>query len=700
MNQPLARMERIDEVIQRWQSEPRFTLSVRPIDLIAFAANFGDEVPNLSVLGAEMFGGHPEYSLYERWLLPAMPRGMFDWNISKAPESKDTVDQLVNAVSERPYPALAAIFGLGMLGDSGSVGALIDALEHGDDAIRVAAAEALGRIEWQEDDSSRPEAVRVLRSHRTSDPCDRVRDICEAALWLVDELPGLSRLQEAMRSDSAIVRDFACQALARLVLEEQVDAGEALPLLIAATADGNRKVRASACIGLGLAGAVDVAPILVPRLVDVAPILVPHLEDKYPYVRGSAALALGLVGAREAADDLRPLLGDAYPYVRGSAALALGLVGAREAADDLRPLLGDAYPYVRGGAALALGLIQSIASLEQVAPLLFVDNEFVRDAALTAIHLTGHAVVAFLKEDTPEVSVGQDEVRIARVKAGDEVPHFGCDFYFDKVEVATSSDRLVESFCTAVQNDSDEARRAYNRRAEWSVASGSTISEETRNLLNSTFQPLKLGASNARPILLDLLKRVSIDPSLIRRQRGVERRAILCLLTAYPRCDEVKEALTLLLTDNAPIVRMAAGLSLGYLGAKDAVRELAELLTDEAEDLRDAAYFALRRMGYEVAVVVGDVEGCQEQKDDEQKPQLRVPAPQKDSELFRFDRLVVEGGDEEKLEKFCTDVKNDHHPERREQNIRAVVEIAPGSPMREEMRNLLLNTFSGREGEP
>ena len=658
MNQPLARMERIDEVIQRWQSEPRFTLSVRPIDLIAFAANFGDEVPNLSVLGAEMFGGHPEYSLYERWLLPAMPRGMFDWNISKAPESKDTVDQLVNAVSERPYPALAAIFGLGMLGDSGSVGALIDALEHGDDAIRVAAAEALGRIEWQEDDSSRPEAVRVLRSHRTSDPCDRVRDICEAALWLVDELPGLSRLQEAMRSDSAIVRDFACQALARLVLEEQVDAGEALPLLIAATADGNRKVRASACIGLGLAGAVDVAPILVPRL-----------EDKYPYVRGGAALALGLVGAREAAD-------------------------------DLRPLLGDAYPYVRGGAALALGLIQSIASLEQVAPLLFVDNEFVRDAALTAIHLTGHAVVAFLKEDTPEVSVGQDEVRIARVKAGDEVPHFGCDFYFDKVEVATSSDQLVESFRTAVQNDSDEARRAYNRRAEWSVASGSTISEETRNLLNSTFQPIKLRASNAPPILLDWLKRVSIDPSLIRRQRGVERRAILCLLTAYPRCDEVKETLTLLLKDNAPTVRMAAGLSLGYLGAKDAVRELAELLTDEAEDLRDAAYFALRRMGYEVAVVVGDVEGCQEQKDDEQKPQLRVPAPQKDSELFRFDRLVVEGGDEEKLEKFCTDVKNDHHPERREQNIRAVVEIAPGSPMREEMRNLLLNTFSGREGEP
>ena len=658
MNQPLARMERIDEVIQRWQSEPRFTLSVRPIDLIAFAANFGDEVPNLSVLGAEMFGGHPEYSLYERWLLPAMPRGMFDWNISKAPESKDTVDQLVNAVSERPYPALAAIFGLGMLGDSGSVGALIDALEHGDDAIRVAAAEALGRIEWQEDDSSRPEAVRVLRSHRTSDPCDRVRDICEAALWLVDELPGLSRLQEAMRSDSAIVRDFACQALARLVLEEQVDAGEALPLLIAATADGNRKVRASACIGLGLAGAVDVAPILVPRL-----------EDKYPYVRGGAALALGLVGAREAADDLRPLLGDAYAYVRGSA-------------------------------ALALGLIQSIASLEQVAPLLFVDNEFVRDAALTAIHLMGHAVVAFLKEDTPEVSVGQDEVRIARVKAGDEVPHFGCDFYFDKVEVATSSDQLVESFRTAVQNDSDEARRAYNRRAEWSVASGSTISEETRNLLNSTFQPIKLRASNAPPILLDWLKRVSIDPSLIRRQRGVERRAILCLLTAYPRCDEVKETLTLLLKDNAPTVRMAAGLSLGYLGAKDAVRELAELLTDEAEDLRDAAYFALRRMGYEVAVVVGDVEGCQEQKDDEQKPQLRVPAPQKDSELFRFDRLVVEGGDEEKLEKFCTDVKNDHHPERREQNIRAVVEIAPGSPMREEMRNLLLNTFSGREGEP
>jgi HEAT repeat protein len=411
-------------------------------------------------------------------------------------------------------------------------------------------------------------------------------------------------------------------------------------------------------------------------------------------------LALGLVGAREAADDLRPLLGDAYAYVRGSAALALGLVGAREAADDLRPLLGDAYAYVRGSAALALGLIQSIASLEQVAPLLLVDDEFVRDAALTAIHLTGHAVVAFLKEDTPEVSVGQDEVRIARVKAGDEVPHFGCDFYFDKVEVATSSDRLVESFCTAVQNDSDEARRAYNRRAEWSVASGSTISEETRNLLNSTFQPIKLRASNAPPILLDWLKRVSIDPSLIRRQRGVERRAILCLLTAYPRCDEVKEPLTLLLTDNAPIVRMAAGLSLGYLGAKDAVRELAELLTDEAEDLRDAAYFALRRMGYEVAVVVGDVEGCQEQKDDEQKPQLRVPAPQKDSELFRFDRLVVEGGDEEKLEKFCTDVKNDHHPERREQNIRAVVEIAPGSPMREEMRNLLLNTFSGREGEP
>jgi HEAT repeat protein/cyclophilin family peptidyl-prolyl cis-trans isomerase len=92
-----------------------------------------------------------------------------------------------------------------------------------------------------------------------------------------------------------------------------------------------------------------------------------RLSDRIPRVRRQAALALGRLGAAEAARPLAALLGDPEPAVRAMAAFALGQIGPAVPAEvlpRLRSALSDPDPEVRGRSAEALSRIGAPEAVE------------------------------------------------------------------------------------------------------------------------------------------------------------------------------------------------------------------------------------------------------------------------------------------------------------------------------------------------
>ena len=83
-----------------------------------------------------------------------------------------------------------------------------------------------------------------------------------------------------------------------------------------------------------------------------------HLGSSYAPARWRAATLLGEVGNRSAVEPLKGALKDEIPSVRAAAALALGKMGAKDAASDIQALLAaaDEDVAVRIAAARALGL--------------------------------------------------------------------------------------------------------------------------------------------------------------------------------------------------------------------------------------------------------------------------------------------------------------------------------------------------------
>jgi HEAT repeats len=152
--------------------------------------------------------------------------------------------------------------------------------------------------------------------------------------------------------------------------------------LLAALADDERDVRAAAATSLGRLGAVDaVGPVLaalegarLPRAVacsallqlgaDAVPPLLESARHPDPVERATAVELVGLLG--DAADGRRLVecLVDTSADVRANAALALGRLGAADAAAAVRGLLADRIPFVRVAAAAALGLLQDGGAVE------------------------------------------------------------------------------------------------------------------------------------------------------------------------------------------------------------------------------------------------------------------------------------------------------------------------------------------------
>jgi HEAT repeat protein len=158
--------------------------------------------------------------------------------------------------------------------------------------------------------------------------------------------------------------------------------GRATAPLLLALDDPDRDVRSAAAYSLGRLRALDaVEPLLgalddrrIPRAVVGAALLeigaeaVPRLlrvvVHRDPVERATAVELVGLLG--DAADGRRLVerLVDTSADVRAQAALALGRLGAGDAAAAVRELLGDRIPFVRVAAAESLGLLRDARAVE------------------------------------------------------------------------------------------------------------------------------------------------------------------------------------------------------------------------------------------------------------------------------------------------------------------------------------------------
>ena len=155
------------------------------------------------------------------------------------------------------------------------------------------------------------------------------------------------------------------------------------------------------------------------------------LKDEDPLVRGSAAAALGLLGATDpqTLQALREALKDEDPRVRSMAAEALGLLGATDpqTLQALREALKDEDPRVRSRAAVALGLLgapdpQTLQALREA---LKDEDPLVRSRAAVALGQLGatdpqtlQALRKALKDEDPRVR-SRAAVALGRLGAPD-----------------------------------------------------------------------------------------------------------------------------------------------------------------------------------------------------------------------------------------------------------------------------------------
>ncbi len=213
------------------------------------------------------------------------------------------------------------------LGAKPDVDLLIDALGHGGEA--VAAAEALGS-------AGDPRAVDPLIKALGNQSRDVRLAVAEALGKLGTR--GIESLTNALGSKAWDVSEVAAYALGG------IEDARAVEALITALGDKHWMIRRNAADALGRSGDA--------RAVEA---LTTALGDKESMVRRNAAGALGRTGGGCAVEALITALGDEEWSVREHAAGALGRIGDARAREPLMKAAADLDGSVACQAALALG---------------------------------------------------------------------------------------------------------------------------------------------------------------------------------------------------------------------------------------------------------------------------------------------------------------------------------------------------------
>jgi HEAT repeat protein len=259
-----------------------------------------------------------------------------------------------------------------------TVPALVALLDDASPEIRTAGARALGELKGAAG-AAVPALVPLLQ-----ETDDGVRQAAAEAVAEIGALSGdaIAALTAGLASSDNAVRAQTAEALGEI----GVAAEQAVEALSVALVDDNERVRASAAQALARMG--EAAAEAVPELVDA-------LSDPDNWVSALAAEALGEIGedAAAAAPALVRALRHANPLVRANAAEALGQIGdgARAAVGPLTAALADAEDGVRVQALRALGEIGGLDAAARSTLLATVDdaNPEVRSAAVAALGRCG-----------------------------------------------------------------------------------------------------------------------------------------------------------------------------------------------------------------------------------------------------------------------------------------------------------------------
>ena len=215
--------------------------------------------------------------------------------------------------------------------DARTLAALLGALDDSVSAVRLDAANSLGRLEAGA-------AVAALGSHVRRDPEADVREMAAWALGRIQSRESTPALVAAAGRDAAVrVRAMAVWALG------QIEDSASVPGLVTALADASAEVRGGAAWALG-----TIQPGRAPEA------LIAALRDASSDVRQRAAWALGQIDDGHAASALLPLLNDAAPEVRRAAMWAVGKMDAPEAHQALLDAVKNPDPQVRAWAVRAL----------------------------------------------------------------------------------------------------------------------------------------------------------------------------------------------------------------------------------------------------------------------------------------------------------------------------------------------------------
>lgn len=228
---------------------------------------------------------------------------------------------------------------------SGTVLALIAALEDPEEDIRRGAAQTLGRMGMDAD-----RAVTPLAEVVRADKADSVRLAAATALGRLGPKarPAALALAAALKDKHAGTRAAAAEAIGLV----NAPAADVVLGLVEALGDADRAVRSNALTTLGRFDRKT--PAAVSALANLL------TKDEFPDIRRKAAESLGQLGAdaRAAVPGLAQALQDKDVDVRRWTAIALGKIGP--AANAALPALAGALKkdpdsFVRGHAAHALG---------------------------------------------------------------------------------------------------------------------------------------------------------------------------------------------------------------------------------------------------------------------------------------------------------------------------------------------------------
>lgn len=318
---------------------------------------------------------------------------------------------------------------------------------------------------------------------------------------------------------------------------------------------------------------------------DAAPLLPPMLKDKDDDVRKFAVELLADAGTCEHAPLLSGLLAaDPNPNVRASAALALGLLGCREALPALVASLKD-MEWVRFSALESLAKMRDPAAVEPVLTLLSDPSPATRFAAIESLGAigfppAGEALLAHLG------NAGGDErthVLKSLLRMGAPLPL--ADVSADLVELFRSGeeweDRILALRALAGVADDEVLRLILD------VAGSLDASHPKEEEILASFKEI-LGGFH-RP---DALRRMLGTRSLRFRARMIAAEVVggLGMREAVPE-------LVALLTSDVRDVRRAAALALQRIGDEDSRDALLASIRDPDGHVRKAAASALGAAG-------------------------------------------------------------------------------------------------------